>query len=160
MEQAEPGIMRRAPRPLKEQLFAGDALRLMLTSSAVCGLTLLVFFWALHTFDGLAEIRAVTFTFSILIEILLAFYSRSRFPIWRIGFFTNKWLIAAALVPLLLHIPLLYTPLRDVFAIAPLTLQQGTLVLCTALAGFLFLELTKSMGSVAHSVSHGSASSP
>jgi P-type Ca2+ transporter type 2C len=145
MEKAEPGLMRRKPRPLKEGLFAGDLSRLILASSAVCGLTLIVFLWALNAYDSMEEVRAVTFSFSILIELLLAFYSRSAQPIIRIGWASNPWLIGAAAIPFLLQVPLLYTPLRAIFEIVPLDMPQIVLVLCTAAAGFLFLELTKAV---------------
>lgn len=145
MEKAEPDVMRRPPRPLKEHLFAGDTMRLFLASSAVCGLTLLTFLWALHSYDSLEEVRAVTFSFSILIEILLAFYSRSRMPIWSIGIFSNRWLVAAALIPFLLQIPLLYSPLSDVFEITSLGVNQIVLVVCIALGGYLFLEGGKTL---------------
>jgi len=143
MEEAEPGIMKRPPRRLKEHLFAGDTARLILTSSAVCGLTLIVFLWGLSAYETLEQVRAVTFSFSILIEILLAFYSRSRLPVWKVPFFSNKWLLWAALIPFLLQIPLLYTGAHTVFEIVPLDGVQIVVVLVVALAGFLFLELTK-----------------
>jgi Ca2+-transporting ATPase len=143
MEPAEKGIMDRPPRPLKEHLFAGDVGRLILAASTVCGLTLIVFLWALNRYDSLEEVRAITFSFSILIEILLAFYSRSSLPLWRVGFFTNKWLLGAALIPLALQIPLLYTPLHEVFEIIPITPVQWMGVLATAFAGLLLLEFSK-----------------
>lgn len=145
MEKGEPDVMRRPPRPLKEHLFAGDLMRLVLASSAVCGLTLIVFLWALHTYDSLEQVRAMTFSFSILIEILLAFYSRSRMPIWTIGIFSNRWLVAAAIIPFLLQIPLLYTPLRNVFEISSLNAAEIVLVLSIAVGGYLFLEGGKTL---------------
>lgn len=145
MEEAEPGIMNRPPRRIKEHLFAGDTARLILTSSAVCGLTLIVFLWGLSVYESLEQVRAVTFSFSILIEILLAFYSRSRLPVWKVGLFSNKWLLGAALIPFLLQIPLLYTGAHTVFEIVPLDGAMMGVVFVAATAGFLFLELTKLM---------------
>lgn len=146
VERAEPGIMRRPPRRLKEPLFAGDTARLILASSTVCGLTFIIFLWALHAYDDMQQVRAVTFSFSILIEIMLAFYSRSRYPIWKIGFFSNKWLLGAAIIPLFLQLPLLYTPLKTVFEITSLNLREWLIVVLLCTGGFLFLEMAKGLG--------------
>ena len=143
MEEEEKGIMNRAPRRLSEHLFAGDTARLILTSSAVCGLTLIVFLWALNRYDSLEQVRAMTFTFSIVIELLLAFYSRSRHPFWRTNLLGNKWLIGAALIPFFLQVPLIYTPISSVFEITAMQAYQVLFVCAAAVLGFVFLECTK-----------------
>ncbi len=143
MEKAEKGIMGRPPRHRREHLFAGDVGRLLLTSLIVCGLTLIVFLRSLNAFESIEQVRAITFTFSIIIEILVAFVSRSRRPAWAIGFFSNPWLIAAAAVPLLLQGFLLYTPLSNVFQITSLNFFHIAAVAGTAIAGYLLMEFSK-----------------
>ncbi len=145
MEQEEPGLMRRKPRPLREALFAGDTVRLFLSSATVCVLTFAVFIVALNSQLPMEHVRALTFTFSILIELMLAFYSRSRLPLWKVGFFGNRWLVAAAAVPLLLHIPLLTTSLRHVFEIGMLTIGEVGMLFALCLCGFFFLEVAKTV---------------
>ncbi len=146
MEQEERGIMQRNPRPLREPLFAGDVSRLILSSLTVCILTLMVFLAGLERGLPLDHIRAMTFTFSIFIELMLAFYSRSRYPLWRVGFFGNRWLVAAAAVPLLLHVPLLLTEMRNVFEISTLRSTEVIALFFLCIAGFFFLEVSKTIG--------------
>lgn len=145
MEKEENGIMQRPPRSLREKLFSGDAGRLALSSMTVCLLTLTVFLIALRLDLPIERVRSLTFTFSIFIELVLAFYSRSALPIHRIGFFSNRWLIGAAAVPLLLHIPLLTTGLSGIFRITPLRAFELFALVLVSVTGFLFLEGMKSV---------------
>ncbi|HVW66652.1 MAG TPA: cation-translocating P-type ATPase [Candidatus Peribacteraceae bacterium] len=145
MENAESGIMRRPPRPSNEQMFTGVWTNLVLAALVSCGITFLIFLHSLTSGDSVTHARTMAFTFSILFEILLAYHSRSFQPVWRIGIFSNRWLNAAALLPFVLQAVLVLTPLRDVFSLAPLTADDVLLFAGAGLAGFLFLELTKSL---------------
>jgi len=147
MEREDPSIMHRRPRSKTEGLFAGEWPRLSLGAILACGLTFLVYLKASTVWfgeDNLPKVRAIVFTFSILFEVLLAFTSRSARPLWSVGYFSNKWLIAAVLIPLLLQAGILLSPSAyEVFAIAPMTLREILVILEVALAGFFALEFFK-----------------
>jgi len=147
MENEEAGIMQRQPRKQKESLFAGEWPRLILGAVLACGLTFLVYLKASTVWFGeenLPKVRAIVFTFSILFEILLAFTSRSSRPLWTIGFFSNKWLLGAVLIPLLLQIGILLSPSTYVlFEISAITVREWLVILGVAIAGFMALECFK-----------------
>lgn len=147
MEGEEPGIMRRRPRPQRENLFAGEWARLLLGSLLACGLTFLIFLKASTEWFGpeqLPKVRALVFTFSILFELLLAFTSRSSRPLWNIGFFSNKWLLGAVAIPFVLQILILASPsARSVFAIGGVTLAEFLSILAIGIGGFFVLECFK-----------------
>jgi len=147
MEEEEPGIMKRLPRAQKENLFAGEWPRLLLGAILACGLTFIVYIKASTEWFGeenLPKVRALVFTFSILFEILLAFTSRSSRPLWTIGFFSNKWLLGAVLIPLLLQIGILLSPSAyRIFEIDSLDLREWLAILAVAAGGFLVLEFFK-----------------
>ncbi len=147
MENEEPGIMQRQPRRQRESLFAGEWPRLLLGAILACGLTFLVYLKASTVWFGeenLPKVRAIVFTFSILFEILLAFTSRSSRPLWTIGFFSNKWLLGAVLIPLLLQVGILLSPPTYVlFDISPITIRDWAVILGVAVAGFMALECFK-----------------
>ncbi len=142
-EQAEEGIMRRPPRPANESIFAGEWVRFAVYAFTAFLLQFVTFAWLLA--HGVEEQRARTllFTLAILFELLLAFTTRSNRPLWEIGFFSNRFLLGAVMIPLLLQFALLYTPLRGVFMLVPLTLGEWEFVTGLALATFLVLEFLK-----------------
>lgn len=139
--------MQRLPRKKKEGLFEGEWSRLLLGAILACGLTFLVYIKASTVWFGeenLPKVRAIVFTFSILFEILLAFTSRSSRPLWTIGFFSNKWLLGAVLIPLLLQLGILLSPSTyALFEISAITLREWGVILGVAVAGFLALECFK-----------------
>jgi len=143
MEKAEPTIMSRPPRSTKENLFTGEWGYLLFIATFACGVTFLVFLWALNQYDDLHQVRAITFTFSILLELILALISRSRFPLWKIGYFGNPWILGACTIPFVLHLVILATPLRDAFEITTLNGDEWLKVGLAALGSFVLLELAK-----------------
>jgi Ca2+-transporting ATPase len=143
MEEADPGIMRRKPRPRNEQIFSGISMHLLVASLVSSGCTFLLFLFALSQWDTIEHARTLAFTFSILFEIFLAFHSRSMMRVWRIGMFGNKWLNVAALLPFFFQALLLLTPLRHAFQLTPLSWMDVVLLCVLGILGFLFLEWTK-----------------
>ncbi len=143
MEEAEPDIMKRPPRPEREQIFTGIWSHLLIASLVSSGITFALFLWALAQGDTLEHARTMVFTFSILFEILLAYHSRSILPVWMIGIFTNKWLNLSALLPFVLQLLFIFTPLRSIFGITHLGGADIALLLVLGIAGFLYLEITK-----------------
>ncbi len=143
MEKEEKNIMRRPPRPVEEQIFTGVWMHLLMAALVSAGITFLLFLFALSNGASIATARTLTFTFSILFEILLAFHSRTSQHVWKIGIFSNTWLNIAALIPFVLQAALVWTPIGRVFELTPLSPQDLGLLLACGLGGFLFLELTK-----------------
>jgi Ca2+-transporting ATPase len=80
---------------------------------------------------------------AILFELFIAMSMRSRQPIWRIGFFSNRWMLGAVAIPTVLQILLLSTPLRAVFQLVPLSAMEWGIVLLLSSSGFLAFEFLK-----------------
>jgi len=143
MEKAEPDIMKRPPRNPKEHLLSGEWGRLVIAGLWAFGMAFLFFLWQLQNGVPLIEARTTTFTLAVVFELFLAFNVRSRRPLWEIGFFSNKWLLGAVTVPILLHLMLLYTPLNVFFRLVPLSLLEWVEILILAFSGFVVFELMK-----------------
>ncbi|MDP7454620.1 MAG: cation-translocating P-type ATPase [Candidatus Peribacteraceae bacterium] len=143
MEKAEADIMDRPPRDPKEHLLSGEWGRLVLAGFFAFALAFVFFLWQISHGVELIEARTTTFTLAVLFELFLAFNIRSRRPIWKIGFFSNKWLIGAVTVPLMFHMVLLYTPLSVFFRLVPLDLGQWGIVILLAFSGFALFEVLK-----------------
>ncbi|MFH1670958.1 MAG: cation-translocating P-type ATPase [Patescibacteria group bacterium] len=143
MEKAETDIMNRPPRPSREHLLSGECGRLVITALWTFSIAFLFYLWQLSSGIPFIEARTATFTLAIILELLLAFTVRSKKPLWKIGIFSNRWLVGAAAVPILLHFVLLYTPLNMVFHLTTLTVLKWGEILIIALLSFLVLELMK-----------------
>ena len=143
MEKAEPDIMKRKPRNPKEHLLHGETGRLVIAAILGYCASLLLFLWELSTGHPLAEARTATLMMAVMFELLLAFNIRSKRPIWEIGITSNKYLLAAVCVPLVLNVALLYSPLVKVFHLYPLPPIEWLRATAIAFGCVFFLELLK-----------------
>jgi magnesium-transporting ATPase (P-type) len=130
-EALEPGLMRRAPRPLDEPLLSRFVITrtvtvaLLMTSAAIA-------VFLLHrqrTLDAgasevmaLAEAQTVVVTMIVLFQILYLLQSRTRTRRLReIGWTTNPYVFAGVALLLALHAGFVHLPvMHDLFGCAPL----------------------------------------
>lgn len=143
MEPAERDIMKRQPRNQNEHILHGEWGRLVFSSVFAFAIAFLFFLWQLSQGVSLIEARSVTLTLAIIFELFLAFSVRSSEPIWRIGFFSNKWLLGATAIPFLMQFVLLYSPLNTLFYVIPITFMEWLEVFLLAFAAFIVFELIK-----------------
>lgn len=143
LEPAEPDIMDRPPRPRGEHIFAGQWGKLIIAAVVGGSVSLLLFLWQLSVSDSIEQARSVLFTFAIVFEACFTFTVRSRKPVWEIGFFSNKWLLGAISIPLVLQFVLLYTPVNQAFDLQPLGLEMWGVVVGLAVGITLLFELVK-----------------
>ena len=143
MEPAEKGIMQRSPRSPDEHLLDGQWGKLALAAVFCFSITFLFYLWKLST--GMSEInaRTETLTVAILLELCLAFSTRSSLPIWKVGLFSNRWMLGAVAIPFVAQFILLYSPLREVFHLGYISLIDWSEIALIALGGFFFFELMK-----------------
>lgn len=85
----------------------------------------------LETFPGLTYARTVTLTTLVSAELLRAFSARSDvYPIYRIGFTTNRYMLYAAATSFALMLLVMYTPaLALLFSFVPLTGDDWLIVI-------------------------------
>jgi Ca2+-transporting ATPase len=142
-EPAEADVMTRPPRPASEHLLSGEGARLAVASFLCFAAVFILFAAALARGVDLDTARSAALTLGISLELLLAFSARSRLPIWRVGWTSNRWLLGAVAVVGSAHLLLLYTPLSTFFHLVALSATWWAIVLPAAAAVFLVFELFK-----------------
>ena len=147
LEQGDPDIMDRPPRPPKEPVINQDMLiGIIVQAIVMTGAVLGAFIYGLNRFPGnLAAAQTIAFTTLVVSELLRAFTARSElYSLFKIGFFTNKWMLWAVGSSLLLLLAVIYLPfLQTFFNTIPLTFWDWlTLVPAMTLAS-IAAELTK-----------------
>lgn len=116
-----PGIMERPPRPTHEPIINRQLLCMTLAigvALTVVGLPL--FFLALES--GLTRAHTLLFTFIVVAEMAELEIVRRQYGQ---SLLSNRWLIGAVVSSLLLQALVVFTPLRDMFRIAPLGMEDG-----------------------------------
>ncbi len=153
-EKGDPDIMDQKPRPSNEPIINKQmALGVVLQTIAIAGATLFAFWRGLSAHAdlpleqrlSLAETMAfVTLSAS---ELLRAFTARSeRYPLLKIGIFSNKWMNWAVLSSFVLMLAVVYVPfLNPVFQTTPLAWEQWALLLPLLLIPSIVAELTKAI---------------
>ncbi len=145
MDPAEKDIMRRKPRSQKETILSGARgfiiTRVIVVLMVVLGLFMLEYF----TTGNIDKARTIALTSLILFELFLAFSCRSeKKNIFQVGFLTNKYLLGAVALSILLHLLLIYTPLATFFSLTALSLVNWGYILAASLVGVAVLEIRKS----------------
>ncbi len=143
MEPTEPSIMLRPPRNPREHVFSGQSGNIMLATVLPLCIVLYLYLQSLVTDPSLEHTRTVIFSFAVFFELLFVSTVRSSRPLHEIGFFTNRWLVAAVSIPLVLHILLIATPLRLVFGLTPLFFGEWVALVLWASCGLLLFEAIK-----------------
>jgi len=137
LEAGEPGIMTRPPRPSREPIINREmiwntaAQAIAISATTLCGFVLGLRLYP----DSLVSAQTIAFTTLVVSELLRAYTSRSeRYPLLRLGLFSNKYMVGATLISFVLMLaviylpafePIFYThnlPLQDWLMIVPLTL--------------------------------------
>jgi Ca2+-transporting ATPase len=126
------------------------AIGVAIQTIAIAGVTLFAFWRGLMRTDLPLETRlpyAETMAFLTLSasELLRAFTARSeRYPLLKIGVFSNKWMNIAVLVSFVLLLAVIYVPfLNPIFQTRPLGWNEWTLILPLFLIPSIVAELTK-----------------
>jgi P-type Ca2+ transporter type 2C len=152
MERGEPDIMERPPRPVREsiintEMMIGIAVQAVVMTVAVLGAYL--FAGAFPRADVEETVlkgwQTVAFATLTVSELLRAFTARSeRISVFKIGLFSNKWMLGAVGLSLTLVLLTIYVPaLQTVFGTVPLTLRDWAWILPFALLASIAAELTK-----------------
>ena len=147
VEPGDPDIMNRPPRPPSEPIInaemrIGLAVQAIVMTAAVLGVYLL----ALEQYPGnLPVARTIAFSTLVLSELWRAFTARSeRMSVFRLGFLTNRWMLAAVISSALFLLAVVYVPfLQPVFDTAALGLTDWLELLPFTLAASVAAELTK-----------------
>ena len=130
-EKGDPDIMVQKPRPPKEPIINRFMqLGVAVQTVAITVTTLIAYAIGLnHNDPRFAETMA--FTTLVFSELVRAYTARSeRYPLLRIGVFTNKWMNLAVMASAALMIPVLYVPFfQDIFNTLPLGWEEWRLII-------------------------------
>ncbi|MBT4376488.1 cation-transporting P-type ATPase [archaeon] len=131
-------------KPRKEKSILDDIWKFVLIAGFV-GFLAVFGIYMLAKSQGLPapEVRTIALTTAIIYELLFVYVCRSKQPLKKIGAFSNKWLNYAVLFSFALHLVLLYTPLRNLFGVVPLTLNSWLMIIPFAISGIVIFEVAK-----------------
>ena len=148
-EPAEPGVMRRPPRPAAAPLLSAFLLwRVGLMSVLFTAMSLGVFFYAIGSGRQIETARTMVVDMVAVAEIFYLFsvrYLHVRSLTWRgaLGTPAVLWAVGAVVAAQFLFT---YAPfMNDIFETRPLDLQDGLLIIGIAFALLLFLEAEKAL---------------
>ncbi|AEE91571.1 Calcium-transporting ATPase [Tepidanaerobacter acetatoxydans Re1] len=146
MEAKEPNIMKRPPRNpdepiLDRQMNWQIAIQSTFMTIAVLG----VFVFSLNNTSNLEIARTYAFATLIFSELLRAYTSRSEtLSVFKIGFFSNKFMVGGTLVSFLLLLVVLYVPaLRYIFDTVKLSIYDWDIIVLFGIMPFLAAEIGK-----------------
>ncbi|QDU27395.1 Calcium-transporting ATPase 1 [Anatilimnocola aggregata] len=145
LEPPEPGIMKRHPRGLKEPVLSATRVFTIVSQGLLeAAVTLGAFLWVLNS-DGsnLHQAQATAFCVLVFSEILRSLSARSlTYNFWRLGPFSNRYLLIAAAASATLQLVVVLTPgVRDVFRAGDLTLENWLLIVGLAFVPVSVIEL-------------------
>jgi Ca2+-transporting ATPase len=149
LEKGDPDIMDQPPRPPREpvinrSMLAGIAVQTIAITVAVLG----AYWMGLRRFDGaLLPARTLAFATLVLSELLRVYTARSeRYPLFKLGVFSNKWMQYAVGMSVLLLLAVLYVPpVRVVFDTVPIGWRDWTTILPLILIPSVAAEIHKAV---------------
>lgn len=144
VEPPEGNVMNRPPRHPKESIFAGGlGIHAIGIGLLMAALVLCIQVWSIRT--GNEHWQTMVFTMLCITQLghVLAIRSE-RESLFRIGLFSNRYLLGAVLLTFLLQMATVYLPvLNSVFKTTPLTLQELLLTLAVSSVVFFAVEIEK-----------------
>lgn len=144
VEKSEPDVMKRKPRSIDEGIFAGGTMKAVLTRGILIGVAVIISFYiGLSYSDDMGV--AMAFTTLILSRTLQTFAARSNTQTCiRSGFFSNKYVIGAVVLGLLLYGMTVLPFARSVFNIPPeFGMVDWLIATALAFAAVTLMEVAK-----------------
>jgi Ca2+-transporting ATPase len=154
LEKGDPDIMDRPPRPpdepvINREMTVGVAVQTVAITAAVLGA-----YWLGRSYfaertgqEPLIVAETMAFATLVLSELLRAYTSRSeRYPLLKLGVFTNKWMqyaVGFSVVMLLLVIYIPIPAVQEIFNTTPLTFNEWLAMTPLILIPSVFAELQK-----------------
>ncbi len=145
LEKGDPDIMQQPPRPTAEPIINRIMIiRIAVMTVALTAVVLTAFSIGLSRNDR-ALAQTLAFVTLALAELPIAFTTRSeRYPLYRLGLFSNRWMQRAVLLSVVLTLLVIYVPfLNDPFNTTPLGLEHWIIVVPLALIPAVVSEISK-----------------
>ncbi len=145
-EPKEPGIMSRPPRdPQSSILSVALIVRILLVGVLLTLGAYGLFEWELAQGETETTARTVTVNVFVFGELFYLFNCRSlRYSMFRIGFFSNPWLLAGVCAMIVLQLLYTYTPVMNAaFGSAPIGVDEWLLILGVSFAIYMAVGFEK-----------------
>ena len=147
MERADKGLMSRGPINPKEGLFSGNmGFRIALEGLLIGGLSLTAYCIGIKYYGNAKLGSTLAFTVLSLSQLFHSFNMRSQKPLYKIGLFSNMWLVGSFVLCSAMQVAtVLLPPLRSVFGTVPLDLNQWLIAVALSLLPLVILEIYKAL---------------
>ena len=132
--------MNRKPRDKNESIFKGITKFIIIAGILGFLVTMGAFLLKIGNLD---KARTMALSVVIFYELFLVFSCRSEKSVFKIGLFSNKFLVYAVLFSVLLHVVLLYTFIGSYFSLVPLGVLDWVKVILLGSVGFVYFEVWK-----------------
>jgi cation-transporting P-type ATPase F len=145
-EPKEPGIMTRPPRDPGRPLLTGALVtRILLVSALLVGGTWWLFEWERANGASLAEARTVALNLFVVVEAFYLFSCRSLTqPAWRVGIFSNHWILGGVAVQAAGQLAITYLPaMNTLFRTATIPAEAWLRILAVALLSSFVVAIDK-----------------
>lgn len=144
VERPEPDIMQRPPRDPREQILTKSTFGWIVFVGALMMIgTTALFFWTLGHAE-LAVAQTIAFSALVLFQMAVALAARSERMIYKIGFLTNRKLLTAIVVSVVLQVAVVMLPqLNLIFKTFPLQYDAWAIIVGLSIVLFAVLEATK-----------------
>ncbi|MGQ9652457.1 MAG: cation-transporting P-type ATPase [Thermodesulfobacteriota bacterium] len=145
-EPMEPDVMMRPPRDPKGSILSGQLLwRVTLVSAILLAGAFGLFVLEKRLGATVAEARTVAVNVFVLVELLYLFNCRSlNRSMWRIGLFSNPWVIWGSVTMLMVQLLFTYAPFMNVvFHSTPIRIDSWIRIVLVSVAGYVIVEIEK-----------------
>lgn len=144
LDPAEKNIMKKKPRNSRKSLFADGLWTQIITEGLMLGVLTLVAFYIGYNKFGLEVARTMAFVSLGMLELVHVFNIRSEESIFRTNIFSNKYLIGAFVLGIVLQISVVVIPsLAQIFEVKPLNGIQWLYTITISLLPIVIMELQK-----------------
>jgi len=144
MDPSEPGIMKLPPRNPKENIINKSKTIRMFLIGIIMAVGTLVLFNAYNPEANLAYAQTMAFSVLVMFQMFNVLNRRSdEHSLFKIGFFTNKKLIGAILISIILQVIAVHTPMSTFFHTVSLTWVDWIWVLLVSSSVLIFDEVYK-----------------
>ncbi|MFJ5859942.1 HAD-IC family P-type ATPase [Pseudarthrobacter sp. NPDC092439] len=145
-EPKEPGLMSRPPRnPARPLLTWALTLRVLLVSALLVGGTWWIFGLEVAAGASVAEARTAAVNLFVAVELFYLFSCRSfTRSAWRIGFFSNRWIVLGVLAQAAGQVAITYSPaMNGLFHTAPISAESWLRILGIAVLASVVVGVEK-----------------
>jgi P-type Ca2+ transporter type 2C len=141
-------LMQRPPRDPDEGIFAGKTGFNIISQGLYIGFITLISFVIGLSYYSLPVAQTMAFGTLSLSQLWHSFNSRSeRYSIFKIGFFSNKYLLLAITISGVLQLVVMILPsLQQLFKVTPLSGVQWLILILISASPICFVELLKKLG--------------